>query len=356
LTATEGSPHIATARRRARWLGRLLRAPVVHFVGIGLVAFVAIPGPRPVVVLGAGEVEELRRTWSLSRGRPPTPEQEAALIQMAIDDEILLREAWRRGVSERDPVVAERLERIGRFVSEHDEEPLDPSHAMERARELGLDRGDLVIRRYLTELMRLAIAREADRHLPTEDELEAHLRDNRERFLRPARVRLTHAFVSERRGDAIDVRARELLGELASRPPEAAGDLGDPFPIDREVMATGDELARGFGADFAASIEQLEPGVWSGPVASAYGLHLVWIHERTAESLPSLDEVRSQVVHHFFRTQRAEHLRRRLRELREHYDVRIEGARLSMSSPRAEPHGGHARVRARSALRLGLPG
>jgi hypothetical protein len=106
----------------------------------------------------------------------------------------------------------------------------------------------------------------------------------------------------------------------------AAGGFGDPFPIRRHLVASREQLEVGFGAGSAASIDGLEPGVWSRPIQSAYGLHLVWVQERIPERLPTLGEVRSQVVHHFLRTQRTEHLRRRLQELRERYQIRVEDA------------------------------
>ncbi len=337
MAAEPGGGAEGSERHRGGSPSRLLRAPLLHFLLVGGLAFALLPAPRPVIVLDAGAVEALRRSWSAQQGRLPTPSEQAALTQQLLDDEILLREAWSRGVPDRDPVVAERLERIGRFVSQHDDgEELDRPEVIAHAEELGLEREDIVIRRYLTTMMRLAIAREADRHLPTQAELEAHLREHARRFARPARVRLTHVFVSSRHGDAAEERARDLLAELASLPAEAAGSRGDPFPTGQRVLATRQQLEREFGAGFAASVEALEAGVWHGPIPSAYGLHLVWIHERVPERPPSLDEVRSQVVHHFQRTRRAEHLQRRLRELRERYEVRVEaGPASSRRAPRS---------------------
>ena len=40
---------------------------------------------------------------------------------------------------------------------------------------------------------------------------------------------------------------------------------------------------------------EAEMGRWSGPLASVYGLHFVWLHEREPARLPTLDEVRTRV-------------------------------------------------------------
>jgi hypothetical protein len=47
-----------------------------------------------------------------------------------------------------------------------------------------------------------------------------------------------------------------------------------------------------FGAGFATRLAAAEPGAWFGPVPSSYGLHLVWIRERSPAVTPSLDAVR----------------------------------------------------------------
>ena len=51
-----------------------------------------------------------------------------------------------------------------------------------------------------------------------------------------------------------------------------------------------------FGQGFFARLSGLAPGLWAGPVASAYGLHLVRILERRAARMPSLEEVRDAVL------------------------------------------------------------
>ena len=89
-----------------------------------------------------------------------------------------------------------------------------------------------------------------------------------------------------------------LLAELASRrvPPEEAVRLGDPLLVPARLpLSTPSALARRLGAGFARAAAQAEPGRWSGPLPSSYGLHLVWVHERSAGVLPPLAEIRSEL-------------------------------------------------------------
>jgi hypothetical protein len=47
------------------------------------------------------------------------------------------------------------------------------------------------------------------------------------------------------------------------------------------ALLSRSEIARLFGDAFATQLQRLEPGRWTGPIESAYGLHLVFVHECT---------------------------------------------------------------------------
>ena len=92
--------------RRAGVTIRILRAPLTHFLLIGGLLF-SITGPgaveqsrarkqeRPTIAFTAADIEQLTSDWSLQHGSPPNPEQREALIQEAIDEEVLHREGRR---------------------------------------------------------------------------------------------------------------------------------------------------------------------------------------------------------------------------------------------------------------------
>jgi parvulin-like peptidyl-prolyl isomerase len=71
-------------------------------------------------------------------------------------------------------------------------------------------------------------------------------------------------------------------------------------------------------------VADLEPGTWSEPIRSPYGLHLVWVSERDVANVPALDAVRSRVLSAYRAERRAEYLTRMVDELRAAYEVRIE--------------------------------
>jgi hypothetical protein len=270
---------------------RWLRAPGLHFAVLGALLFAAERGLAPSAP-AAG------RAASLS------------------DEELLEREARRLGLDRDDAGIRRRLVRNLRFL---DEEMGGNEQAdYEEALALGLDGSDLVVRRRLVqrlELQALAWARASE---PSDAELAALLAREPERFALPARVRLAQVFSSrDRHGAGLDAADRALGRRLAGLPPERAAGLGDPFLLGAQLPPrTHDELAAGFGEDFARAVAGLEPGRWSGPIASSYGLHRVFVQEQMAGRPARLDEVRSALREAVFAERARAVLSEWLRELR----------------------------------------
>jgi len=84
-------------------------------------------------------------------------------------------------------------------------------------------------------------------------------------------------------------------------------------------------LARQLGAGFADGARSAPVARWSEPVESAYGLHLLWLHERLASEEPPLSEIRSEVRAALLREREEAGLRERLAELRRGVRVRLLG-------------------------------
>ena len=72
------------------------------------------------------------------------------------------------------------------------------------------------------------------------------------------------------------------------------------------------------------TLARVEPGAWVGPIASAYGTHLVWVERQEAGAPPPLDAVHGRVVERWQAEQRAARVARLLRELADRYPMQIE--------------------------------
>lgn len=188
---------------------------------------------------------------------------------------------------------------------------------LRQALQLGLD-DDVVISRQMREKMRLLLQQASGEAQPSKAELEEMLARRRDSFLLPSTVSFTQVFVAG--GDPEALRAR--IGRLA---PEKAAELGDSFPLAaRQDGRSQEEVARTFGQAFAAAVVALEAGKWSAPIASPFGWHLVFVHEKKEGGLPPVEAVRGQLLAMVADERAARRLQEGLARLREQYEVEIE--------------------------------
>jgi peptidyl-prolyl cis-trans isomerase C len=310
---------------------RIVRAPALHFLLLGACVFalgrdvrVAPPPAERRIVLAATDVARLRREFIDAYGAPPGPAAEARLVDAAVDEEVLYRAALAEGLDRREPAVQARLAQLVRFVGEGGSGEDDG--ALEReARALGLDRDDLVVRRHLVQLMRLALGRLEPGTQPGPAEVAAYYARHADEFTTPETVRLTHVYV--RAGADAGPAAARLLAALRRErvSPADAPARGAPFIAGAEIgPATPAEVTATFGPGFAAALDGVRVGEWGGPLRSTYGLHLVWVHERTPGGPPPLDVVRSRVRQRLLAERREALRRERLRALRASYQITVE--------------------------------
>jgi hypothetical protein len=233
----------------------------------------------------------------------------------------LYREAIARGYERDDPVVFRRLVQNLRFAGAPDER--DDASLLEEALALHMHDSDPVVRRRLVQLVRLDLESRALAGDPDEAELRAYYERNAARYRSPERVRCTQLYF---RG-AHERAARGLLARLRQQgtAPDQALRLGEPFLHGAEQPPSSrEELAGRFGDAFAASVFAAQPGAWEGPIASAYGVHLVFVQEREPERALGFEEVREPLRLAVIAERRAAALEQGLRALRARARVVIE--------------------------------
>ena len=321
-----------------RLLSAWLKKPALHFLLLGVVLFGLsrwLPSSRAAhdaggalnpIVISASQLDQIRADFTRQMGVPPTPKDEAMLIEREIEEELLYREALAHGLAWGDRSIQWRLTTKMRFLS--DDPELDDAELYRQALELSLEREDIVVRRILVQKMRMVIRINTRNDEPSEAELADYLELYRDDYLEPARISLSHVFLStQQRGNGVERAAAQVAAELVSHsvPRDQGARLGNPFPLGWEFRSASEHgLAKIFGAEFAAQAMQLTPGRWSGPISSPYGLHLVFVTEKVLPRAPALEAVRSRVLLRLIAERRDAHLEHTLRGLREEYEVRIE--------------------------------
>jgi peptidyl-prolyl cis-trans isomerase C len=269
------------------WLRAALAEPMVHFVVIGALIFGVHARLRPArdrIVISAAFVDALRQEHARRTGKPPTEDEARGLVERYVDEEVLYREALA----------------------------------------LGLDRGDVIVRRRLVQKMEFVTQAAAPAGEPSDADLSRWVDAHADRYREAGAASLRHVFLSrDRRGDALTADAARLLAEV--RGGADPGTLGDPF-LHGSVFArrTARDLEATFGRAFAEAVSALPAGAWSDPIASSYGLHLVLVTERSPGGAPRLDDVRARARLDWLDQRREEANRATLRRLRDRYPVELE--------------------------------
>lgn len=251
---------------------RLLKEPLLHFLALGVLIYFAYgwlskdQREAGEIVVTRGQQEHLATVFSRTWQRPPTPQEFEALLRDFLREEI----AFREGMA------------------------------------MGLDQGDTIIRRRMRQKLELLTEDIVGLSDPTEEQLAEYLQENPATFRVEPRLSLRQIYISrDRRGESAEQDAQDLLERLENEPDMDWQTLGDPLPLgesfDRVRLGEVEGL---FGQEFAAELAQLERGVWSGPVESGYGLHLVTVDHFEPSRNPDLDEVRDRVRTEWFAERR----------------------------------------------------
>jgi peptidyl-prolyl cis-trans isomerase C len=225
-------------------------------------------------------------------------------------DEHLARQ-WRR-----PPTAAESDRSVADFVREE--------VLYREALALGLDRDDLVVRRRLVQKMEMLALRDGPG--VNEPGLMDHYLAHRADYALPESVSFRHVFFSAAaRGADARAAAGAALGDLRDGGADGVSGLGDPPPVPPEVSDwTRPMVEARFGEGFAASVFEAGPGGWSGPVASAYGFHLVLVTRRAPARVPDFAEVAGRIATDLDAARRAGALDRIYAQVRDAYQVEIE--------------------------------
>ena len=247
-------------------------------------------------------------------------------------DEHLARQ-WRR-----PPTAVESDRSVADFVREE--------VLYREALALGLDRDDLVVRRRLVQKMEMLALRDGPGI--SESDLMDHYLAHRADYALPESVSFRHVFFSAAtRGADAHVAAGAALADLQDGGTSGASGLGDPPPMPPEVSDwTRPMVEARFGAGFAAAVFEAGAGGWSGPVASAYGCHLVLVTRHAPARVPDFAEVAGQIATDLDAARRAGALDRIYATVRDAYQVEIEPALPAPPDQTSHLHGHAERTRA----------
>lgn len=233
-----------------------LKEPLLHFAVAGVLLFAAYDwinrgeteNSPYELHLTVAEVDWLRETWTSQWQRAPTDDELRGLVSDYLKESLLAREAMA----------------------------------------IGLDENDIVVTRRLAQKMAFLVEGTALLAEPSEQQLRDLYDTHTGLFQSPGWVTFTQLFFKD---EQIARRALEALGKN----PDA--DVGDPSMLPGTFLAEHREaVASVLGEEMAEEIFGVATGSWQGPLASAYGFHLVRIEERVDPAPLPFDQARPRVA------------------------------------------------------------
>ncbi len=242
-------------------LRRLIAEPVLQFFVIGGLIFLFYvivdddrERPVDVIVITPGQIDQLAVGFQAVWKRQPKADELDALIDKYVREEVYYRAALALGLDRNDAVVRGRLRQKMEFLSDSGAGILEPA----------------------------------------EGELEIFLNANVQKFRQDPRLAFEQIFLGESPNSKTVTQSLAMLNSDAQADLSAIGQrslLPAQFALSPPTAIDGV-----FGKGFFLQLERLPSGVWSGPVKSAYGVHLLRILENQPARTPALNEIRVAVL------------------------------------------------------------
>jgi PPIC-type PPIASE domain len=273
---------------------RLIREPFLHFLLLGALIFIGHRFlskrdddlPKKIVIT-QGQITSMMVGFSRTWQRPPTREELERLIRDRVREEVYSREAVAMGLDQDDPVIRRRLQQKLEFVTDD-------------------------------------VAALAE---PTDAELAAYLKAHADSFHVDRKFTFSQVYLDPgKHGERLTQDVNQLLIQLQQKGRDVdLYSLGDAFLLEHRFEAVAaTEISKQFGDKFVTKLADVPIGQWLGPVESGYGIHLVFVEQRTEGRLPELAQVRDAVRRELTNVRRLESNEKFFQNLLERYSVTVE--------------------------------
>lgn len=268
-------------------LFKILKSPIFHFTVIALGLFVIyeslLPSKKEEIIITRQTMNSLVKSEQEVRENPLNDEEIIGLIQNYIDEEVLIREAYRQG----------------------------------------LDKSNYRVRKQLLDLMRSGLNDNIPQ--PSEEVLKQFYQDNRDDFRIPALRNFKHVFFSNE-NSKIPADLQSFLSYFE----EMGSDFntsGDPFLNGFEFRHLSfEQCSIFFGREFAASLFDIPDFSWAGPIVSGEGIHYVLMEDVIPKQIPEYEDIKIYLGESYVYTKNKEVQEKKILKLRESYRIVIEEA------------------------------
>lgn len=268
---------------------RFLKEPLFHFLLIGFALFLLYDvkqGQESIepnqILVSAKQTQQLVARFKLTKLRPPSKQEQQALIEDYVRDEVFYREAIAMGLDQNDPQLRKQM----RMKLEY----------------------------FLEELSTDTL---------TDEFLRNYLKQHPEKFQTDAQYTFQQLYINPDNHPTPLAEANDILYRLKNG--EDPNTLGDRTLLEPHFLSfTSREIENYFGNEFSTQINQLNTQEWSGPISSSYGLHLIKIDNKLESYLPEFSDIRKDIEREYTVQRRSEQKDQAYQLMRSRYQVVVE--------------------------------
>jgi len=263
----------------------VLKSPILHFILLGVVAFVAYhhlkPLDRESITVTTQTIDALVQQRESITRNPVTEEMRRKIIEGHIEDEILLREAYKRD----------------------------------------FDKNDYRVRKRILSIMRSSLSEVIAE--PSVAQLKSYYEQNKERYLTSPSRSFEQVYFSFASAKLPSDPQRFIQQLSASTDFASMGEFS--LSGNRFTKASFQTTAIAFGKPFAQTVFELPLNQWRGPVESFRGIHYVRMTATHEPELPPFEKMESYLRTEYFLEKSRESQQQKIDDLRKNYEIIVEG-------------------------------
>ncbi|MCX2743890.1 peptidylprolyl isomerase [Mangrovivirga sp. M17] len=271
---------------------KLLKEPFLHFVLIGFAIFIVYAftvdenDSENAIIIDDSDISHMVSIWELQWQRKPTSEELAGLINKTLKQEVMYREALKMNLDHNDEVIKRRLAQKMDFITS------DVSAMVNN---------------------------------PNEEDLKEYYNKHSERYMRPAQYSFYQVcFTYDNHSDPV-TQAKLVLENNSDISIDEFTKLGDPLPFPFYYESIyANKLNSELGGNIAESMENQPLNQWIGPIESGFGIHLVYITEKTDPQLPSFAQMKDVIKRDYDYDMELDSREKIYKNIKKSYDLKLE--------------------------------
>jgi len=274
------------------FIKEFLKSPAFHFVLLGSFLFLVYGKLKPTstetISITSQTIDALVLNQSNLQLGEVSDQQRGQLLKSHIEDEVLLRVAYQRGLDKNDMRVRKRLLSI--------------------------------IRNALTEVV----------PEPSYSQLQAFYNENKNQYLTDTTWSFDQVFFNFN-SEKLPEDPEQFLLQIPHN--SNPGQLGNYSGYGGATTKTSfNQMALTFGKSFAEKVIELPPNRWAGPINSILGVHYINVTEKNDPNLAPFEQMEAYLRQDYIFRKTRELQEDKIVELARQYEIIVNGEQVELGN------------------------